>query len=76
MGGTPDGARLDLMRPRLLHLVKAAPGLAADTRFAIAGKVHDHRDMPPIVGGVLGVESMVCRQFLPVRRVRSGDVSC
>jgi transcriptional regulator with XRE-family HTH domain len=70
----PDGERLELMSPRLLHRIKTAPGLCADKRYAVSGKVRDHRDMPSIVAGVLGRESMVCGQFLLVRRVSSGDV--
>ena len=70
----PTGEKLELVRPRLLHRIKTAPGLCAKARYAITGKVRDHRDMPPIVGAALGVNSLVCGQFLLLRRVHNGDV--
>ena len=70
----PSGEKLELIRPRLLHRIKTAPGLCADKRYAIAGKVRDHRDMPPVVGTALSVNSIVCGQFLLARRIQNGDV--
>lgn len=69
-----DGQLLELVRPRLLHRIRTAPGLCANAKYAIAGKVRDHRGMPTIVGGVLGLDTAVCGQFLFVRRVHNGDV--
>jgi transcriptional regulator with XRE-family HTH domain len=71
---SPRGELLELMRPRLLHRIKTAPGLCSEMRYAIAGKVRDHRDMPPIVGATLETNSNLCGQFLLVRRVHNGDV--
>jgi transcriptional regulator with XRE-family HTH domain len=70
---TASGQRYELVRPRLLHRIQTAPGLCTDRRFAITGKVRDHRDMPAIVGRVLGSPSTVCAQFLLARRVDTGD---
>jgi transcriptional regulator with XRE-family HTH domain len=69
----PGGARVELVRPRLLHRIATAPGLCTQRRYALAGKLRDHRDMPPVVAVVLNLSSPVCGQFLFVRRAHSGE---
>jgi transcriptional regulator with XRE-family HTH domain len=69
----PRGERFELVRPRLFHRIATAPGLCTQRRYALGGKLRDHRDMPPIVGVVLGLSSPVCGQFLFVRRAHNGE---
>jgi transcriptional regulator with XRE-family HTH domain len=69
----PNGRRIEVLRPRLLHRIKSAPGLH-DGNVAIGGKVSDHRGMPAIVSEVLDVAVSRCAQFLIVRRVDRGDL--
>jgi transcriptional regulator with XRE-family HTH domain len=69
----PDGERVELIRPRLLNRLKTASGLGAG-RYAITGRVKDHRDMPPIVGVRLGVDPKLCGQFYFLRKLNNGDL--
>ena len=67
------GERVELVRPRLFHRIATAPGLCTQRRYALAGKIRDHRDMPGVVGAVLGLPAPVCGQFMFVRRVHNGE---
>jgi transcriptional regulator with XRE-family HTH domain len=67
------GDQFELMRPRLLHRVSTAPGLLASAKYAITGKVRDHRNMPSIVGSILGLNATVCGQFYFLRKIHNGD---
>jgi hypothetical protein len=69
----PTGDQFELMRPRLLHRLSTAPGLAPNVKYAITGKVRDHRSMPAIVGTQLGVDAKVCGQFYFLRKIHNGD---
>ena len=68
-----DGERVELIRPRVLNRLKTAAGLGAG-RYAIIGKVKDHRDMPPIVGAKLGLDAKCCGQFYLLRKLNNGDL--
>ncbi|HXF35168.1 MAG TPA: helix-turn-helix transcriptional regulator [Candidatus Acidoferrales bacterium] len=70
---TPAGDAFEMMRPRLLHQLSTAAGLFADRKYAITGKVRDHRSMPSIVGSILRLDPKVCGQFYFLRKTPNGD---
>lgn len=67
------GERVEVVRPRLFHRISTAPGLCNSQRYALMGKIRDHRDMPSVVASALGMQAPVCGQFLIVRRARTGE---
>ena len=66
--------RYEMLRPRMLYRINSAPGLCFEQRFAMQGKIHDHRPMPTIVARMLGLEAPICSQFLLIRRVKGADI--
>ena len=57
------GERVEVVRPRLFHRISTAPGLCNNRRYALMGKIRDHRDMPSVVASVLGLRRRCAANF-------------